>query len=100
LTEEHWVVIDIIRDYYEEYGYPPQMKIIVKEMKKLLGIEKGTQRYFYKLFPAGPYKHAYKIAGIQVSYSTCGCEAPLIRRYLWSKTYGIDGEIVTELASK
>ncbi|MEW5767836.1 MAG: TusE/DsrC/DsvC family sulfur relay protein [bacterium] len=32
LTSEHWKVIDILRHYYQEYGYPPQMKVIVKKM--------------------------------------------------------------------
>lgn len=91
LTAEHWEVINILRDYYQEYGYPPQMKVIAKEMKKRLGAEKGNRKYFYQLFPGGPYNQAFKIAGILMCFSTCGCEGPLIRRYLWSKTYGIGG---------
>ncbi|MDI6792243.1 MAG: TusE/DsrC/DsvC family sulfur relay protein [bacterium] len=89
LTSEHWKVIDILRHYYQEYGYPPQMKAIVKKMEKRFVSEKANHKYFYKLFPQGPYNQAYKIAGIPMPYLTRGCEAPLIRWYLWSNTYGM-----------
>ncbi len=64
LTPEHWQVIEILRDYYQEYGYPPQVKVIVKTMQKRFGTEKGNYKYFYQLFPKGPYLQAYKIAGV------------------------------------
>ena len=64
LTPEHWEVINFLRDYYEEYQIAPAVRILVKEMKKKFGPEKGDQKYLYNLFPYGPAKQACKIAGL------------------------------------
>lgn len=64
LTPEHWEVIDFLREYYEEYQIAPAIRILVKEMKKKFGPEKGDQKYLYELFPYGPAKQACKIAGL------------------------------------
>lgn len=93
LTSEHWKVINFIRDYYQEYQYSPALKVIAKEMGKRLGSEKGSKRYFFQLFPRGPYRQGYKIAGVPMPFTTCEFPAPLMRWYLWSKTYeGIGDE--------
>ncbi len=64
LTPEHWEVINFLRDYYEEYQIAPAVRILVKEMKKKFGADKGDQKYLYALFPYGPAKQACKIAGL------------------------------------
>lgn len=64
LTPEHWEVINFLRNYYEEYQIAPAVRILVKEMKKKFGPEKGEQKYLYALFPYGPAKQACKIAGL------------------------------------
>ncbi len=64
MTPEHWEVVDFLREYYEEYQIAPAIRILVKEMKKKFGNEKGDQKYLYKLFPYGPAKQACKIAGL------------------------------------
>jgi dissimilatory sulfite reductase related protein len=64
LTPEHWEVVDFLREYYDEYQIAPAIRILVKEMKKKFGPEKGDQKYLYELFPYGPAKQACKIAGL------------------------------------
>lgn len=64
LTDEHWEVINFLREYYEEYQIAPAIRILVKEMKKRFGDAKGNQQYLYDLFPYGPAKQACKIAGL------------------------------------
>ncbi len=64
LSPEHWEVINFLREYYEEYQIAPAVRILVKEMKKRFGAEKGDQKYLYALFPYGPAKQACKIAGL------------------------------------
>ena len=38
--------------------------MLVKEMTKRYGKERGDQKYLYSLFPYGPAKQACKIAGL------------------------------------
>ncbi len=64
MTPEHWEVVNFLRDYYDEYQIAPAVRILVKEMKKKYGAEKGDQKYLYELFPYGPAKQACKIAGL------------------------------------
>ncbi|MCL4423967.1 MAG: TusE/DsrC/DsvC family sulfur relay protein [Firmicutes bacterium] len=57
LTEEHWKVINYLRDYYLEFGIAPMIRKLCKEtgydLKKI-----------YQLFPSGPAKGACKLAGL------------------------------------
>lgn len=64
MTPEHWEVVDFLREYYDEYQIAPAIRILVKEMKKKFGAEKGDQKHLYELFPYGPAKQACKIAGL------------------------------------
>ena len=64
MTEEHWQVVNFLREYYEEYQIAPAVRILMKEMTKKYGKEKGDQKYLYTLFPYGPAKQACKIAGL------------------------------------
>lgn len=64
LTSEHWEIINFLRKYYEEYRIAPAIRMLVKEIEKRMGPEKGNLKYVYKLFPAGPAKQACKFAGL------------------------------------
>ncbi|NJL06917.1 MAG: TusE/DsrC/DsvC family sulfur relay protein [Methylacidiphilales bacterium] len=64
MTSEHWEVVNFLRSYYEEYQVAPAVRVLVKEMTKKYGKEKGDQKYLYSLFPYGPAKQACKIAGL------------------------------------
>lgn len=64
LGEDHWVVINYIREYYEDYRIAPAVRILVKAMGRKLGRDKGSSRYVYQLFPDGPAKQACRYAGL------------------------------------
>ncbi len=64
MSEEHWEVVNFLRDYYEEYQIAPAVRVLTKAIAKKLGPEKGNSRYLYELFPYGPAKQACKIAGL------------------------------------
>jgi len=57
MTEEHWKMVNYIRNYYLEFEIAPMVRKIVKE----LGFK---QKKIYELFPSGPAKGACKIAGL------------------------------------
>ncbi|MBJ7536663.1 TusE/DsrC/DsvC family sulfur relay protein [Marinomonas transparens] len=64
LTEAHWEIILLLRDFYQEYEVSPAMRPLVKAVSKKLGPEKGRSIYLMTLFPGSPPKLAAKIAGL------------------------------------
>jgi tRNA 2-thiouridine synthesizing protein E len=40
------------------------IKILVKEIGKAMGKEKGNTKYLYQLYPGGPAKQACRYAGL------------------------------------
>jgi len=64
MGDDHWEVINFLRNYYEEYQIAPAVRVLTKAIKKSLGADKGNSKYLYELFPYGPAKQACKIAGL------------------------------------
>ncbi len=64
LGEDHWGIINFLREYYEEYQIAPAVRVLTKAVAKKLGKEKGNSKYLYQLFPYGPGKQACKYAGL------------------------------------
>ena len=64
MTDQHWEVINFLRDYYNEYQIAPAVRVLTKAIGKQLGEDKGNSKYLYELFPYGPAKQACKIAGL------------------------------------
>ena len=64
LTENHWQVINFLREYYTEYAFAPAVRILTRAVGKKLGPEMGNSRYLYQLFPDGPAKQACRYAGL------------------------------------
>jgi tRNA 2-thiouridine synthesizing protein E len=64
LTDNHWEVINFLREYYDEYQIAPMIRVLVKAIGKKLGPEKGNNKYLYELYPEGPAKQACKYAGL------------------------------------
>jgi len=64
MTDAHWEVVNFLREYYQKYQIAPMIKILVKEIGKVMGPEKGNTKYLYELYPGGPAKQACKIAGL------------------------------------
>ncbi|MGC9292079.1 MAG: TusE/DsrC/DsvC family sulfur relay protein [Acidobacteriaceae bacterium] len=57
LTEKHWKVIKMLRDYYLQFGIAPMVRKVCKDTGFKLG-------EIYELFPSGPAKGACKLAGL------------------------------------
>lgn len=64
MNDEHWEVVNFLREYYDEYQIAPAIRVLTKALKKKLGEEKSSNKYLYDLFPYGPAKQACKIAGL------------------------------------
>ena len=57
LSEEHWAVINFIRNHYLETTMAPMVRSVCKSTGFPL-------RRIYELFPSGPAKGACKLAGL------------------------------------
>ena len=64
LTEDHWEIINFLREYYDKYQIAPAVRILTKGIAKKLGREKGNTKFLYQLFPLGPAKQACRYAGL------------------------------------
>lgn len=64
LTENHWVIIRFLREYFIKFEIAPMIKILVKELGKNFGPEMGNTKYLYQLFPGGPAVMACRYAGL------------------------------------
>ena len=64
LTDAHWEVIGLLREYYSEFDDAPAMRPLVKYCGLKLGRDKGRSIYLLQLFPGSPAKIGSKIAGL------------------------------------
>jgi tRNA 2-thiouridine synthesizing protein E len=64
LTEAHWEILTLLRQFYEEFEVSPAMRPLVSYVSSQLGKDKGKSIYLLKLFPGSPAKVASKIAGL------------------------------------
>jgi tRNA 2-thiouridine synthesizing protein E len=57
LTDDHWKVVEYLRNYYLQFGVAPMIRKLCKETGFDL-------KRIYTLFPSGPAKGACKVAGL------------------------------------
>jgi tRNA 2-thiouridine synthesizing protein E len=57
MGEEHWKLVNYLRDYYLKYEIAPPIRMLTKQTG--LDLKK-----IYQLFPGGPAKGACKVAGL------------------------------------
>lgn len=63
LTDEHWIVINFMREYYEEHQVAPDARYVIKHLTERLGAV--SRNKLFELFPYGYVKQACKIAGMK-----------------------------------
>ena len=57
LTEDHWKVVNYLREYYLKFQVAPMIRKLCKQTGFSL-------KEIYELFPSGPAKGACKVAGL------------------------------------
>jgi TusE/DsrC/DsvC family sulfur relay protein len=57
LTENHWKLVNYLRNYYLQFGVAPMIRKLCKETG-------FTLQQIYQMFPSGPAKGACKLAGL------------------------------------
>lgn len=64
LTPEHWEVLEVLRQFYEQYQLSPATRPLIKYTALKLGPEKGNSPHLNRLFNGTPAKLAAKLAGL------------------------------------
>ena len=57
MGEDHWKVVDYLRNYYLEYEIAPPIRMLTRQTGFDL-------KYIYQMFPKGPAAGACKVAGL------------------------------------
>ena len=66
LTDEHWIVLRFVRDYYTDHLITPDIRHAAAHLAQASGTEaKTAKRRIFELFPYGYVKQTCKIAGMK-----------------------------------
>ncbi|TXG87544.1 MAG: TusE/DsrC/DsvC family sulfur relay protein [Thermomicrobiales bacterium] len=65
LTDEHWQVIDFLRNYYHDHQVQAQVRVMIRHFTQKWGPDRGNNHYLHDLFPrGGPQKQGNRLAGL------------------------------------
>lgn len=64
LTADHWEVLELLRQFYQEFELSPATRPLIKYTALKLGAEKGNSLHLNRLFNGTPAKLAAKLAGL------------------------------------
>lgn len=64
LTSNHWEMINLMRDFYQEYNLSPIRKLLLHAINDKFGPKKATSEYLDSLFPGGVLIEGTRIAGL------------------------------------
>ena len=64
LTEAHWEVLSLLRQYFAAFGDSPANRALVNYTKQRRGADKGNSLYLMRLFPGSPARVGSRIAGL------------------------------------
>ncbi|MCY1399876.1 Sulfurtransferase TusE [compost metagenome] len=64
LSPAHWEVLELLRQFYQEFELSPATRPLIKYTASKLGPEKGNSLYLNHLFNGTPAKLAAKLAGL------------------------------------
>jgi tRNA 2-thiouridine synthesizing protein E len=70
LTDDHWNVINYLRDKFREDGHTPNYRNMLKELSELN--PEWDNKRLYDLFPGGPAKQGARVAGLTKPYGKGG----------------------------
>lgn len=65
MTDRHWVVVNFVRDWFEQNQTVPEARHALKAMQAAMGKENGSRRELSRLFPYGYGQQACMIAGMR-----------------------------------
>ena len=76
LTDAHWEILDVMRQYYAIYNISPIYKLLKKEIAEKLTPQKASDDYLISLFPGGVLAQGIRLAGIPKPMLDAELETP------------------------
>jgi tRNA 2-thiouridine synthesizing protein E len=70
LSDDHWAIVNYMRDQYREHGHTPNYRNMLKDMEEVL--PGRDSKALYDLFPIGPAKQGAKVAGLPKPFGKGG----------------------------
>lgn len=64
LTDEHWAVINYLRNYYVEQGVPRYARTLARDLDKKFSLQ-GGNKYLRNLFYGGPVTQGCRFANLR-----------------------------------
>ncbi|MCX7149500.1 MAG: TusE/DsrC/DsvC family sulfur relay protein [Rhodocyclales bacterium] len=65
LTEQHWTVINFLREKYKEDGHTPSLRNLIKGLQEDGGMPEADSGLLFELFPdGGAAKQGCKVGGL------------------------------------
>ncbi len=64
LSDAHWEILDLLREFYNEFQLSPATRPLVRYASRRLGPDKGSSLHLNLLFKGTPAKLAAKLAGL------------------------------------
>ena len=64
LSADHWEILEVLRQFYQEFELSPATRPLIKYTALKLGPEKGNSPHLNRLFNGTPAKLAAKLAGL------------------------------------
>lgn len=66
LTDDHWAVINMMREYYNKFNRPPIRKLLKSSLAEKYDPDKAEDKYLRTLFPNDVLVQGTRIAGLPV----------------------------------
>lgn len=66
LNNNHWRVIEVMRDYYQAFNVAPIKKLLIRELKRRTHSDAFNDKALNVLFPGGVLVQGSKIAGVPI----------------------------------
>ena len=70
LNDDHWKVVQYLRDQYREHGQTPNFRAMLKDVGEL--IPGCDSKALYDLFPLGPAKQGARVAALPKPFGKGG----------------------------
>ncbi len=71
LTDDHWTVIQYMRDKYKEDGHTPNFRAMTKDFEQDHP-GKNWKKLLYVLFPMQPNRQSARVAGLPKPFGKAG----------------------------